>query len=268
MMMRMKLTFLLAILLFQLTISVKGGNPPSARRNSAPANLNHAPPGRSPDPGRRNSAPAALSSTGSKTKHCADPCRTPAPSHQNSTPAAPSIAVSYTFGDIIRFNRKKGTIPYNHYAIYVGNHDITGKKPEQDIFHFSGEITDPGNADCVFDSLADVTKDSTPVVQTEWAVVHLPRRTEAGMIEQIKRFHNNCRGEYNVIFANCEHLVTFIQFGSPVCEQKDTNEFIECFAKILCKANSPLFTNKRGRGRRGLGLLQDETRANQGAPAA
>ncbi|CDQ93985.1 unnamed protein product, partial [Oncorhynchus mykiss] len=212
MMMRMKLTFLLAILLFQLTISVKGGT------------------------------------SASKPAQQADK--------------------QYTFGDIIRFNRMKAGSPYNHYAIYVGNHDITGKKPEQDIFHFSGEITDPGNADCVFDSLADVTKDSTPVVQTEWDGIDLPRRTKAGMIEQIKRFHNNCRGEYSVIFANCEHLVTFIQFGSPVCEQKDTSTCIECLAKILCKANSTLFTNKRGRGRRGLGLLQDETRANQGAPAA
>ncbi|XP_021450669.2 uncharacterized protein LOC110516601 isoform X2 [Oncorhynchus mykiss] len=252
MMMRMKLTFLLAILLFQLTISVKGGtsaskpaqqadkqNPPFARRNSAPAALNHAPPDRSPDLGRRNSAPAALSS-----------------------------ASLYTFGDIIRFNRKKGIIPYNHYAIYVGNHDITGKTPGQDIFHFSGELTEPRNADCVFDSLADVTKDSTPVVQTEWDGIDLPRRTEAGMIEQIKRFHNNCKGEYSVISANCEHLVTFIQFAYPVCEQKDTSTCIEYLAKQLCKASSTLFTNKRGRGRRGLGLLQDETRANQGAPAA
>uniref|UniRef100_A0A8K9V2G8 LRAT domain-containing protein n=1 Tax=Oncorhynchus mykiss TaxID=8022 RepID=A0A8K9V2G8_ONCMY len=95
----------------------------------------------------------------------------------------------YTFGDIIRFNRKKGTIPYNHYAIYP-------------FKSFMLNISTPLII--------------TPVVQTEWAVVHLPRRTEAGMIEQIKRFHNNCRGEYNVIFANCEHLVTFIQFGSPL----------------------------------------------------
>ncbi|XP_024272702.1 uncharacterized protein LOC112248121 [Oncorhynchus tshawytscha] len=215
MMMRMKLTFLLAILLFQLTISVKGG--------------------------------------GSASK----------PDQQ-----AQQADKQYTFGDIIRFNRKKAGIPYNHYAIYVGNHDITGKKPDQDIFHFSGEIVDPKNADCVFDSLAHVTKESTPVVQTEWDGIDLPRRTDAGMIEKIKLFHEKCKGHYNMLSANCEHLVTFIVFDKPTCEQKDTNKFVECVAKICGKANSPLFTNKRGHGRRGLGLLQDETRANQGAPAA
>ncbi|XP_064816000.1 uncharacterized protein LOC135532365 isoform X2 [Oncorhynchus masou masou] len=252
MMMRMKLAFLLAILLFQLTISVKGGasaskpaqqadkqNPPSGRRNSAPAALNHAPPDRSPDPGRRNSAPAALSS--------------------------PSL---YTFGDIIRFNRRKAGLPYNHYAIYVGNRDITGKTPEQDIFHFSGEKFHPGNADCVFDSLANVTEESTPVVQTEWAGIDLTRRTDDNMIATIERLHNKCNGQYSVLSANCEHLVTFIRFDHPICKQKGTDPFIEFLAKLFCKPNSTLFTNKRGRGRRGLGLLQDETRANQGAPAA
>uniref|UniRef100_A0A8C8GG27 LRAT domain-containing protein n=1 Tax=Oncorhynchus tshawytscha TaxID=74940 RepID=A0A8C8GG27_ONCTS len=124
----------------------------------------------------------------------------------------------YTFGDIIRFNRKKAGIPYNHYAIYVGNHDITGKKPDQDIFHFSGN--------CLFHS-----SDSE----------ELRRRKDEDMIQDITTLHKKCKGLYDLTSANCEQLATVIRYGSA--NNKKYYFHISYFLKSLLNKASQLRTN-------------------------
>nr|XP_023995874.1 retinoic acid receptor responder protein 3-like [Salvelinus alpinus] len=217
MMMRMKLTFILAILLFQLTISVKGG--------------------------------------GSASK----------PAQQEDKQEDKQ---EYHFGDIIKFDR----FAFNHYAIWVGDKVFGNpniRQNGQDIFHFPGEIVSTVTK-CAFDSLEAVKGRSTPVVDN-YLDGKKDIRTDAQMIQDIVTLNNDC-GRYFVIKNNCEHIATTIRYGEAVCLQQGSNIITETVARFCCATNRVAETlkknQKRGRGRRGLGLLRDESRANQGAPAA
>ncbi|CAB1326699.1 unnamed protein product [Coregonus sp. 'balchen'] len=179
----------------------------------------------------------------------------------------------YAFGDIIKFNRQKiGITLYSHYAIYVGNENIQGKNTGEDIFHFSGEKKNPENADCVFAKLEVVTDGSTHEQHNYRDAPGFKKRKVEDMIQDIIALHKKCRGSYSVNSNNCEHLATFIRYGSASCIQRDANPFTRFLASRFCN-NVPTLTSltnnqKRGRGRRGLRLLRDETHSNQGAPAA
>ncbi|XP_045550336.1 phospholipase A and acyltransferase 4 [Salmo salar] len=206
------------------------------------------------------------------TSNETDEIRIRKPPPQGAQAAQGNAAGTFTFGDIITFPRTTlGISSYNHYAIYVGDKNIRGKVSGQDIFHFSGEITDLGNANCVFAKLEDVTENSTPEVQNR-DTADLKMRKVEDMIQDITTLHNRCKGLYGPISDNCEHLATVIRYGSATCKQEGANKFIQFLAVNYCsKEPTPLSlkkNNKRGRGRRGLLLLHDETRANQGAPAA
>uniref|UniRef100_A0A4W5KDB5 LRAT domain-containing protein n=1 Tax=Hucho hucho TaxID=62062 RepID=A0A4W5KDB5_9TELE len=127
----------------------------------------------------------------------------------------------FTFGDIIKFDRKKiGDIAsYNHYATYVGtDKQIPGKTDKQDIFHFSGEKKDKKNANCVFAEMSNVKEESTPEVQN-YRDHNATKRTNEDMTTTIISLHNNCTNAYNIISANCEHLATYIRYGSASCRQ-------------------------------------------------
>uniref|UniRef100_A0A8C7S194 LRAT domain-containing protein n=1 Tax=Oncorhynchus mykiss TaxID=8022 RepID=A0A8C7S194_ONCMY len=141
-----------------------------------------------------------------------------------------SVEGGYHFGDIIKFDRTG----FNHYAIWVGD----------EVF---GEVFSTVTK-CAFDSLDVVKGSSSPVVANDLDG-QKDVRTVVQMIQDIVTLNNDC-GRYHVGKNNCEHIATTIRYGEAV------------FAETLKK------NQKRGRGRRGLGLLQDETRANQGAPAA
>ncbi|XP_041697205.1 uncharacterized protein LOC121534685 [Coregonus clupeaformis] len=197
--------------------------------------------------------------------------RRPAP--QEVQGAQGNAAEPYAFGDIIKFNRQQiGIRTYSHYAIYVGNRMIQGKTTGQDIFHFSGELFPPGSGDCVFAKLEDVTQGSTHYVDNYGDTQGLQTRTVEDMTKVIMDLNNSCQGTYSVSSNNCEHLATFIRYGSASCIQGDTNTFTGFLASLFCNnASTPALLKKnvkRGRGRRGLGLLRDETHSNQGAPAA
>nr|XP_029499090.1 uncharacterized protein LOC115114745 isoform X2 [Oncorhynchus nerka] len=189
MMMRMKLTFLLAILLFQLTISVKGGA--SASKPAQQADTQN------PPSGSRNSAPAALSS-----------------------------ASLFTFGDIIRTkmkwrdmtylskSKKREIPPGYHFAIWVGNPPTNVVMPNRNthnIFHFDGK-----KLNCTYADIGDIN---------EWQQYNV-RDNKPGFVpqqpEQIardleERYHN-C-GDYSVLRNNCEHLVTWLRYHNKVSKQ-------------------------------------------------
>uniref|UniRef100_A0A674B174 LRAT domain-containing protein n=1 Tax=Salmo trutta TaxID=8032 RepID=A0A674B174_SALTR len=139
----------------------------------------------------------------------------------------------FTFGDIIKIPRTTlGISSYNRYAIYVADKNIRGKVPGQDIFHFSGEITDPGNANCVFAKLEDVTENSTPEVQNR-DTADLKMRKVEDMIQDITTLHNRCKGLYGPISDNCEHLATVIRYGSATCKQNRLGRSTVTLAIVL-----------------------------------
>ncbi|XP_026225605.1 lecithin retinol acyltransferase-like [Anabas testudineus] len=130
----------------------------------------------------------------------------------------------YQFGDIIAFPRKKicgcGPALYSHYAIYVGNENIPGKEPDQDIFH---RIRPTGGQDisCTFGSLSGETDHNKAnyLDQTEGYTIG----DHTTMTDRIKEMtdQEKCRN-YHLTKNNCEHLVTYVRYGRPHSEQRGT----------------------------------------------
>uniref|UniRef100_A0A3Q1K7B6 LRAT domain-containing protein n=1 Tax=Anabas testudineus TaxID=64144 RepID=A0A3Q1K7B6_ANATE len=128
----------------------------------------------------------------------------------------------YQFGDIIAFPRKKicgcGPALYSHYAIYVGNENIPGKEPDQDIFHRIRKLDEYGDISCTFGSLSGETDHNKAnyLDQTEGYTIG----DHTTMTDRIKEMtdQEKCRN-YHLTKNNCEHLVTYVRYGRPHSEQ-------------------------------------------------
>uniref|UniRef100_A0A8P4G9F7 LRAT domain-containing protein n=1 Tax=Dicentrarchus labrax TaxID=13489 RepID=A0A8P4G9F7_DICLA len=140
----------------------------------------------------------------------------------------------YGFGDIIAFKTRCAVgnmFTYKHFAVYVGNETLPGKKPGEDIFErlitlpltvyfLVIEGTPPK---CVFSKL-DWTQE--PVVANYLDGYKDRKRnkqynagSEAEIIGRINEKFKNC-GAYLIAHNNCEHLATYVRYGVKVALQK------------------------------------------------
>ncbi|XP_050923632.1 phospholipase A and acyltransferase 1 [Lates calcarifer] len=131
---------------------------------------------------------------------------------------------TYQFGDIISFERRcGGTVFYKHFAIYVDNETLTGRRPEDDIFHFTKQGS---SITCTFDEL----KETTGKVDNYFDG-GLTMGTQEEIKARIQAARTHC-GLYNLFTNNCEHLATFVRYGEKFSLQNGT------FVAKLCSKTS------------------------------
>uniref|UniRef100_A0A3Q1J9B2 LRAT domain-containing protein n=1 Tax=Anabas testudineus TaxID=64144 RepID=A0A3Q1J9B2_ANATE len=127
----------------------------------------------------------------------------------------------YEFGDIISFVRSCPCDPkktYKHFAIYVGDTEIDGKEPGQDLFQRTGPvpgINPPKLSDCIFDKLENEHKSKSKLnieKKDNYFDSVLTPGTKEEIIQRIKEKKGKC-GVYNPINNNCEHVATYIRYG-------------------------------------------------------
>ncbi|XP_039661213.1 uncharacterized protein LOC120561933 [Perca fluviatilis] len=137
----------------------------------------------------------------------------------------------FQFGDIISFKPSCKTVwgknfTYQHYAVYVGDRPLPGKKDGQNIFERINN-----SPSCIFNKL-DMAKE--PEVFNyldgykdkkgqEWKA-----GTEAEMTARINKRKANC-GLYVVFANNCEHLATYVRYGVKLALQYNMTGERRCF---------------------------------------
>ncbi|XP_031154354.1 uncharacterized protein LOC116049101 [Sander lucioperca] len=121
----------------------------------------------------------------------------------------------FQFGDIISFKPRCKTvfgksIYYQHYAVYVGDRQLPGKKDGQNIFERINE-----KPSCVFSPL-DMTEEPEVFNYLDGYKDKKGKEykagTEAEMTARINKRKAKC-GWYNVFLNNCEHLATYVRYG-------------------------------------------------------
>ncbi|XP_058504325.1 phospholipase A and acyltransferase 4-like [Solea solea] len=135
----------------------------------------------------------------------------------------------YNFGDILSVKRPISCLCpilnlYKHFAVYVGNEKFPGKKPGQNIFHFTGPKKD--QAECIFGRLED---DKGTFERDNYLDADLQPKTPAQMRESILALHRNC-GRYRLPSNNCEHLATDVRYGERHLQQRRTLAGWVCWA--------------------------------------
>uniref|UniRef100_A0A8C9XVF9 LRAT domain-containing protein n=1 Tax=Sander lucioperca TaxID=283035 RepID=A0A8C9XVF9_SANLU len=119
----------------------------------------------------------------------------------------------FQFGDIISFKPRCKTvfgksIYYQHYAVYVGDRQLPGKKDGQNIFEHE-------KPSCVFSPL-DMTEEPEVFNYLDGYKDKKGKEykagTEAEMTARINKRKAKC-GWYNVFLNNCEHLATYVRYG-------------------------------------------------------
>ncbi|KAF3698366.1 hypothetical protein EXN66_Car014047 [Channa argus] len=132
------------------------------------------------------------------------------------------INAEYKFGDIIAFSNTRDCPckkPFvEHYAIYVGNEPIDGKKPDENIFHRTGQSKDDAN--CIFGKFDDTKP--RPVKNYLDDKKGITVGNHAEILSRIKEKHNNCE-DYNSFTDNCEHLATYVRYGEKHSQQRGTH---------------------------------------------
>ncbi|XP_026225847.1 phospholipase A and acyltransferase 4-like [Anabas testudineus] len=137
---------------------------------------------------------------------------------------------NYEFGDIISFERSCPCtdMTYKHFAIYVGDTKLDGKKAGQDIFQRSGlhpGIFPPRFSDCIFEKLEDEHKSRSKINierKDNYFDSVLKPGTKEEIIKRIKEKKGKC-GVYNPINNNCEHVATYIRYGERFSLQNGTS---------------------------------------------
>ncbi|XP_078108232.1 uncharacterized protein LOC144519158 [Sander vitreus] len=127
----------------------------------------------------------------------------------------------FQFGDIISFKPScmmvlGKNISYQHYAVYVGDRQLPGKKDEENIFERRNNKTS-----CVFSTL-DMTKEPEVFNYLDGYKDKKGKEykagTEAEMTARINKKKAKC-GLYNLLANNCEHLATYVRYGVKVALQ-------------------------------------------------
>uniref|UniRef100_A0A3Q1J453 LRAT domain-containing protein n=1 Tax=Anabas testudineus TaxID=64144 RepID=A0A3Q1J453_ANATE len=140
---------------------------------------------------------------------------------------------NYEFGDIISFERSCPCtdMTYKHFAIYVGDTKLDGKKAGQDIFQRSVDllITDLlhyiRKLYCIFEKLEDEHKSRSKINierKDNYFDSVLKPGTKEEIIKRIKEKKGKC-GVYNPINNNCEHVATYIRYGERFSLQNGTS---------------------------------------------
>ena len=111
-------------------------------------------------------------------------------------------------GDVIFVHRKYGV--YQHYGVFIGN---DGKLKDQ-VIHFSGKEKNIAfsEADIIQTSLEDFLRGGKLHIQKPNIKGWKPFTT----VEIIMRAKENVgkqKGEYNLVFKNCEHFANWCRFG-------------------------------------------------------
>ncbi|KAK0136059.1 Phospholipid-metabolizing enzyme A-C1 [Merluccius polli] len=137
----------------------------------------------------------------------------------------------FQFGDVIAIPRELcDCFPsnYTHYAVWVGDVNFTGKKPGANIFeHKRPSLFSKLNVTgCVFNELntTEKYKKHNYLDGIGSYVVGTPEEMKKRIIEQ----HKTCP-TYYLFSNNCEHLATYIRYGTGISVQMDT------FAAPFCK---------------------------------
>lgn len=113
-------------------------------------------------------------------------------------------------GDVIYVHRKWGLLPYNHYGVFIGD---AGKLKNQ-VIHFSGKEKDIAfsEADIIQSSLEDFLKGGKLHIQKPNIKGWKPFVTDE-IIMRAKENIGKQKGEYNLVFKNCEHFANWCRFG-------------------------------------------------------
>ncbi|XP_035862273.1 uncharacterized protein LOC118496112 [Sander lucioperca] len=120
----------------------------------------------------------------------------------------------FQFGDIISFKPKcKIGIYYQHYAVYVGDRQLPGKKDGQNIFERRDE-----KPSCVFSTLNMTEEPEVFNYLDGYKDKEYKAGTEEEMTARINERKANC-GKYYVLTNNCEHLATYVRYGVKVALQ-------------------------------------------------
>ncbi|ROI37103.1 hypothetical protein DPX16_3041 [Anabarilius grahami] len=130
------------------------------------------------------------------------------------------------FGDLLVFPDEN----YNHYAVYVGNEQFTGKRAGQNIFEMNG-------GGCQFDTAPPPFRRHNyldPGIATQGKSI-APQNSRQ-MIETIQDLMNRplCQ-TYNFYMKNCEQIATRVRYGKARCNQLGTK--VEPLARILRRPN-------------------------------
>lgn len=126
----------------------------------------------------------------------------------------------FQFGDIISYKTKcKVGIRYQHFAIYVGDVDISGKKAGQDIYEQSKKYI--GNS-CKFDKLIMSEKPEVNNFLDDYTDPLTGKTYGKGedkeIIQRIIETHQNCK-IYGILHNNCEHIATYVRYGVRIALQ-------------------------------------------------
>lgn len=108
-------------------------------------------------------------------------------------------------GDVIYADRGL----YKHYGIYVGNGQVV---------HFSSKKEDEMNAkDAIIKitSIQDFAKDDQVFIEKKDLQPFSPEI----VVTRAENMIGKCKGEYNLIFNNCEHFANWCKYGEKKSEQ-------------------------------------------------
>ena len=112
-------------------------------------------------------------------------------------------------GDIVFTDRGL----YKHYGIYVG-HDS--------VIHFAGpkghEI-EASQADIIETSIEDFLRGDLLEIQDDDGREPLPKRE---IIRRAKSKLYSCKGDYSLLFNNCEHFANWCRYDKSISKQVDT----------------------------------------------
>ncbi|MEQ2287669.1 hypothetical protein AMECASPLE_015032 [Ameca splendens] len=126
----------------------------------------------------------------------------------------------FQFGDIISYKtRCKVGVRYKHFAVYVGDVNICGKKAGQDIYEQAKKYH---GKSCKF---AKLTMNEEPEVNNYLDDYTDPLTGETyikgddkDIIKRIIETYQNCR-IYGILHNNCEHIATYVRYGVRVALQ-------------------------------------------------
>jgi hypothetical protein len=109
-------------------------------------------------------------------------------------------------GDVIFADRGL----YKHYGVYIGHNKV---------IHFSGPKgyeTKASMADIIQTSTEDFLKGDLLEIQDDGDKVPLPRKE---IVRRAKSRLHKCKGDYSLIFNNCEHFANWCRYNEHISKQ-------------------------------------------------
>lgn len=110
-------------------------------------------------------------------------------------------------GDVVKVKRPLG---YYHFGVYVGR---------QKVIHFStleGSELDADAADIIETSLSTFCNGDQLEIDTR----EKPAFTSQTIVNRARRSLGTQKGQYSLLFNNCEHFANYCKTGRRICNQE------------------------------------------------